>query len=66
MSTVLFGLIAAAAVTYLGFKVSQDRERLRKIVGIIDTEHSFDMDYLLGLADGGLLSPYQQKVAAAT
>jgi hypothetical protein len=55
-STAVFGLVAVVAVTYLGFKVRQDRERLRKIVGIIDREHSFDMAYLCNLADRGLLS----------
>ncbi len=57
-STAVFGLVAAVAVTYLGFKVRQDRERLRKIVGIIDREHSFDMAYLCNLADRGLLTTY--------
>lgn len=54
----LVGLVAAAGVAYLGFKIHQDRERLRRIVGIIDADHSFDMDYLFGLADGGTLTPY--------
>lgn len=58
-STALFGLVAVVAVTYLGFKVRQDRERLRKIVGIIDQEHSFDMAYLCSLADSGLLASFE-------
>ncbi len=62
-STALFGLVAVVAVTYLGFKVRQDRERLRKIVGIIDQEHSFDMAYLCSLADSGLLSSYEPAAA---
>lgn len=62
-STALFGLVAAVAVTYLGFKVRQDRERLRKIVGIIDQEHSFDMAYLCSLADSGLLPAYDPAAA---
>ena len=55
--SILVGLVTAAAVAYLGFKIHQDRERLRRIVGIIDAQHSFDMDYLLQLADSGQLTP---------
>lgn len=62
-STALFGLVAVVAVTYLGFKVRQDRERLRKIVGIIDREHSFDIAYLCSLADRGLLKSYEPAAA---
>lgn len=57
-NTVLFGLVAAAALAYLGFKVRQDRERLRRIIGIIDSEHSFDVGYLYSLADSGQLATY--------
>lgn len=59
VSAMFLGLVAAVGVVYLGFKVRQDRERLRKIVGIIDQEHSFDMAYLCSLADSGLLAPYE-------
>ena len=63
ISTAFFGLVAVIAVTYLGFKVRQDRERLRKIVGIIDHDHSFDMAYLCRLADSGQLSSFEPATA---
>jgi hypothetical protein len=60
------GLVAAAGIAYLGFKIHQDRERLRRIVGIIDADHSFDMDYLFQLVDNGRLTQFIPATIPAT
>lgn len=65
VESVLVGLVAAAALTYFGFKVRQDRERLKRIVGIIDANHQFDIGYLLKLSDSGELQDCKQPMAAA-
>lgn len=59
VNSVFFGFVAAAAVTWFGFKVRQDRKRLKRIVGIIDDTHAFELNFLLRLADGGQLSGYE-------
>lgn len=68
VESLVIAVLAAAGLTYLALKVRQDRDRLRRIVGIIDAEHSFDMDYLCKLVEGGQLSAYvpPSEAVAAT
>lgn len=66
IDSLLIGLIAAAAATYLGFKIKQDRARLRRIVGIIDKDHSFDLEYLYRLTATGQLAIYEPPTPAAS
>lgn len=56
-NTILLGGLVALGGVYLTYKVEQDRARLRRIIGVLDSEQSFDLDYLLSLADGGSLQP---------
>jgi hypothetical protein len=59
IDSILIGVVASLALVYLGYKVRQDRERLRRIVGIIDADHRFDVNYLLELVDSGQVTDYK-------
>ena len=59
VDSILIGVVASLGLFYLGYKVHQDRERLRRIVGILDADHEFDVDYLLQLLDDGQLTDYK-------
>lgn len=65
VESVLVGVVASVALFYFGFKVRQDRERLKRIVGIIDADHQFDIGYLLQLADSGQLPDCKLAMATA-
>jgi hypothetical protein len=56
---VLLGIIGVVGLTYLGVKIRQNQRRLQKMVGVIDEEHTFETEYLLGLADSGQLRLYK-------
>ncbi len=56
---ILVGIMGVVGLTYLGVKVRQNRRRLEKMVGVIDEKHTFETDYLLGLADSGQLRLYR-------
>ena len=56
---ILVGIMGVVGLTYLGVKVRQNRRRLEKMVGVIDEKHTFETEYLLGLADSGQLRMYK-------
>ena len=66
IDSLLIGVIAAAAVTYLGFKIKQDRARLRRIVRIVDNDHSFDLGYLYRLTTTGELAIYEPPIPSVS
>jgi hypothetical protein len=66
VNSLFFGFVAVAAVTYFGFKVRQDRKRLKRIVGVIDDTHTFELNFLLRLADSGQLSDFKTAGMAAS
>ena len=53
IDSIFVGVVASLAMVYLGIRVHQDRERLKRIVGIIDADHQSDVAYLLQLVDSG-------------
>ena len=64
VSGVLLGVIGILGLTYLGVKVRQNQRRLQKMVGVIDATHTFEIDYLFGLADGGQVQLYSPGTAS--
>ena len=65
LSGVLLGIIGVVGLTYLGVKVRQNQRRLQKMVGVIDEQHTFETEYLFGLADSGHLKLYKTGSASA-
>lgn len=55
---VLLGVVGVLGLAYLGVKVRQNQRRLQRMVGVIDDRHTFEMEYLFGLADRGELAVY--------
>ena len=58
VSGVVLGIVGLLGLTYLTVKVRQNQRRLQRMVGVITAEHTFEMNYLFGLADSGQLKLY--------
>jgi len=65
VSTLALGIAAAMSLTYVAVKVRQNKRRLRQMVGIVDTQHTFETQYLFRLVDSGQLNLYSAGVAPA-
>lgn len=61
---VVLGVVGFLGITYLAVKIRQNQRRLRKMVGVIDTRHTMEVDYLFGLADSGQLRTFNGPVSA--
>ena len=62
---ILVGIMGVVGLTYLGVKVRQNRRRLQKMVGVIDEQHTFETEYLFGLADSGQLRLYKSGLSSS-
>jgi hypothetical protein len=60
---VVMGLLALAGLTYLGMKVRQNQQKMRRIVGVVDKRHVHEISQLFQMADAGELALYQPGVA---
>ena len=62
---ILLGVMGVVGLTYLGVKVRQNRRRLQKMVGVIDEQHTFETEYLLGLAESGQVRLYKSGLSSS-
>jgi hypothetical protein len=65
LSGVILGVVGFLGLTYLAIKVRQNKQRLYRMVGVIDDSHFHEIHYLLDLADAGKLTPYSGPVSAS-
>lgn len=54
----VLGVVGFLGLTYLVVKVRQNQRRLHRLVGVIDSRHSHEVQYLISLVDSGELVPY--------
>lgn len=54
----VLGVVGFLGLTYLVVKVRQNQRRLHRLVGIIDSRHAHEVQYLINLVDSGELAPY--------
>jgi hypothetical protein len=58
----VLGVVGFLGLTYLVVKVRQNQRRLHRLVGVIDSRHVNEVEYLMGLVDSGELVPYSAAV----
>lgn len=54
----VLGVVGFLGLTYVVVKVRQNQRRLHRLVGVIDSRHAHEVQYLIGLVDSGELVPY--------
>lgn len=58
---VVLGILGLVGLSYVAVKIRQNQRRLHRLVAIIDSRHSSEMQYLFEMADSGELVMYRPQ-----